>query len=266
MNEFYEGNEFTDRIRCRSREKEDCLELVEKMIRYGLIYQTGGAEYLARELKFIDDSYLKLAIELLLEDTESSELQSILSRHILAGNYHGKEFLEKMVILEGVQAIQYRLNIFILAEILLSLFGEDYLVENKPDNFVESLIDSVGRITDFYMKIRELEKPDPEKVNIIPKEFRKLLQCDAKGIQKIIREVDSIFIVRAIKNIDLNFKKVIYESVTDRTAKILFEKENKEIFTQEEEFEARSRILFILNKLIQSGEITLEGSEYGLFL
>lgn len=266
MNEFFEGNEFTDRIRCRSKEKEECLDLVEKMIRYGIIYQSGGADFLARELKFIEDSFLKLAIELLLEETESSELQSILSRHILSGNYHGKEFLEKMVILEGILAIQYQLNISILTEILLSLFGEDYLVENKPENFVEIMIDSVGKITNFYMKIRELEKPDPEKVTIIPKEFRRILQCDAKGIQKIIREVDSIFIVRAIKNTEDNFKKVIYESISDRAAKILFERENKESFSQEEEFEARSRVLFILNKLIQSGEITLEGSEYGLFL
>lgn len=266
MNEFFEGNEFTDRIRCRSREKEDCLDLVEKIVRYGLVYERGGAELLAKELKFIEDTYLKLAVELLIEDTEPSELQSILARHILVGDYHGRDFLEKMIILEGIEAIQYRLEIPILLEILLSLFGEDYLTENKPENYSEKILQTVKNITDFYVSIRTTEKPDIEKINIIPKEFRKLLMCDSKGIQRIVREVDNIFIVRAIKNLDINFKKIFYESITDRSAKILFEKETTEKFTQEEEFEARSRILFILNKLIQSGEIQLEGSEYGLFL
>jgi hypothetical protein len=38
MEEFYEGNEFTDRIRCRSREKEESIDLVERVLKYSIIY------------------------------------------------------------------------------------------------------------------------------------------------------------------------------------------------------------------------------------
>jgi hypothetical protein len=266
MHEFYEGNEFSDRIRCRSREKEECLELVEKIIKYSILFKEDGLNALAIEMKTIDDSFLNLGIELLIEETDPFEVQSILTRHILAGDYHGKEFLQKMIILEGLYSIQIGLSNLILVEVLLSLFGEDYISENKADNYSEKLLNEVSEFTYFYKKIHQLTLPNIDSVSVTPKEFRKLLLCDAKGIQKIFREIDNIFIVRSIKNLDLEFKKLIYENIQERSAKILFIKEKETEVSNEEELEARSRILFIFNKLIQSGEITLEGSDYGLFL
>ncbi len=266
MHEFYEGNEFTDRIRCRSREKEECLELVEKIIKYSIIYKEEGLSALAVEMKTNDDSFLNLGIELLIEETDPNEVQSILFRHILAGDYHGKEFLQKMIILEGIYSIQIGLSNSILVEILLSLFGEEYISENKSDNYSEKLLNDVTEFTNFYNMIRKLSLPNIDLVSVTPKEFRKLLLCDAKGIQKIFREIDNIFIIRSIKNLDLDFKKLIYENIQERSAKILFLREKETEVSSEEELEARSRILFIFNKLIQSGEITLEGSDYGLFL
>ena len=49
MEEFYEGNEFTDRIRCRSREKEESIDLVERVLKYSIIYSDEGADFLAEE-------------------------------------------------------------------------------------------------------------------------------------------------------------------------------------------------------------------------
>ena len=266
MQEFYEGNEFTDRIRCRSREKEECLELVEKILKFSIIYKEGGAELLSYELKNIEDGYLRLALELLIEETNSQELQSILSRHILAGNYHGKEFLKKMIVLEGIVAVQYNIPNDMLLELLLSLFGEDYINENKPLNFQENLLKSVQLFTTFMNEIRKAEIPSVDTINTTPKEFKKILLCDTKSVQKIVREIDNIFIVRAIKNLSIGFKKLFYDNINERSARILFDIERDIEFTQEEELEARSRILFILNKLIQAGEVTLEGSDYGIFL
>jgi hypothetical protein len=266
MQEFYEGNEFTDRIRCRSREKEECLELVEKIIKYSIFYKEEGSDFLAQELKDIEDSFLYLGIELLLDKTDPFEVQSILTRHILAGDYHGKEFLQKMIIVEGVHAIQLGFSDSILIEVLLSLFGEDYLLENKSENYADNLLNQIIEYSIFYRGIKKAVLPNIETTIVTPKEFRKLLLCDSKGIQKIVREIDNIFIVRAIKNLDLNFKKLFYENILERSSKLLFQKEKETEVSLEEEIEARSRILFILNKLIQSGEITLEGSDYGLFL
>ena len=266
MQEFYEGNEFTDRIRCRSREKEECLELVEKIIKYSILYKEGGSDSLAQELKGIEDSFLYLGIELILEETDPFEVQTILTRHILAGDYHGKEFLQKIIIVEGIHAIQLGFSDAILIEVLLSLFGEDYLLENKSENYADNLLNQITEYSNFYRKIKSTVLPNIDSVKVAPKEFRKLLLCDSKGIQKIVREIDNIFIVRAIKNLDLDFKKLFYENILERSAKLLFQKERETEVSIEEELEARSRILFILNKLLQSGEITLEGSDYGLFL
>jgi hypothetical protein len=266
MEEFYEGNEFTDRIRCRSREKEESIDLVERVLKYSIIYSDEGTDYLAEESKYIEDPFLKLALELVIEKTDPNEVQSILSRHIISGDYHGKDFLQKMIILEGISAIQYKYSPYIVIEILLSLFGEDYIVDNKEDNYSQNLVDFILKFTKYTLSLKKAKLPDIENISMNPKEFRKLLKCDTKSIQKIAREVDNIFIVRAIKNLELGFKRVFYESIGERAAKILFKKEIELDFTPEEELEARSRILFILNKLIQSGEVVIEGSDYGLFL
>jgi flagellar motor switch protein FliG len=171
-----------------------------------------------------------------------------------------------MIIVEGIHAIQLGFSDAILIEVLLSLFGEDYLLENKSENYADNLLNQITEYSNFYRKIKNAVLPNIDSVKVTPKEFRKLLLCDSKGIQKIVREIDSIFIVRAIKNLDLDFKKLFYENILERSAKLLFQKERETEVSIEEELEARSRILFILNKLLQSGEITLEGSDYGLFL
>jgi hypothetical protein len=266
MEEFYEGNEFTDRIRCRSREKEESIELVERILRYSVIYNDEGTNSLADELKFIDNSFLKLGLEFVIEETDPEDVRSILSRHILSGDYHGKEFLQKMIVMEGISAIQYKYSPYIITELLLSLFGEDYIIDNKEENFSQNLVDFIVKFTKFTIEFKKADTPDIEKIAINPKEFRTILKCDTKSIQKIAREVDNIFIVRAIKNLELGFKRIFYESIGERSAKILFKNEMDSNFTPEEELEARSRILFILNKLIQSGEVVIEGNDYGLFL
>lgn len=266
MEEFYEGNEFTDRIRCRSREKEESIDLVERVLKYSIIYGDEGADFLAEELKYIEDPFLKLGLELVIEETDPNEVHSILSRHILSGDYHGKDFLQKMIILEGISAIQYKYSPYIVIEILLSLFGEDYIVDNKEENYSQNLVEFILKFTKYILSLKKAKQPDFENLSINPKEFRKILKCDTKSIQKIAREVDNIFIVRAINSLEPGFKKIFYDSIGERAAKILFKKEMELAYTPEEELEARSRILFILNKLIQSGEVIIEGSDYGLFL
>ena len=266
MEEFYEGNEFTDRIRCRSKEKEECIDLVERILKYSIIYSDEGSDSLTEELKSIEDSFLKLGLEMVIDKIDPNEIQSILSRHILSGDFHGKDFLQKMIILEGISAIQYKYSPNLVIEILLSLFGEDYITDNKEENYSQKLVEFILKFTKYTLLLRKAKQPDSESLSINPKEFRKLLNCDTKSIQKIAREVDNIFIVRAIKNLDLGFKKIFYESIGERAAKILFKNEIELVYTIEEELEARSRILFILNKLIQSGEVIIEGSDYGLLL
>ncbi|NBU99252.1 MAG: hypothetical protein EBS19_13755, partial [Spirochaetia bacterium] len=133
MEEFYEGNEFTDRIRCRSKEKEECIDLVERILKYSIIYSDEGSDSLTEELKSIEDSFLKLGLEMVIDKIDPNEIQSILSRHILSGDFHGKDFLQKMIILEGISAIQYKYSPNLVIEILLSLFGEDYITDNKEE-------------------------------------------------------------------------------------------------------------------------------------
>lgn len=266
MDQFFTGTEFAERIRCKSREKDELLDLVQKILAYSFRVSRSGVMSLSEEIETCPEPFLKLGIQLILDKLEPSTIRMILFRHIIVGNYHGKEFLQKMIILEGVLGFLECENPRVLLEVLLSLMGEDYLLEKKNPNFGDEFLETLLNLKNYLDELKSAPDLDWEKVVVAPKEFKHVLRCDRNGILRICREIDNMFLVKAIKNLELGFKKIFYLSLPERAARMLYEDEKKYTVSPEEELESRGRILFLLNKLIQSGEVEFEGSEYGLFL
>jgi flagellar motor switch protein FliG len=88
--------------------------------------------------------------------------------------------------------------------------------------------------------------------------FDDLAACDNRSLQKILREVDSQELVKALKGAGPNLRNRIFENMSNRAAQLL--KEDMEYMGPmrlEEVEESQSRILNIANKLEEAGEIII---------
>jgi hypothetical protein len=266
MVHFYNGTMVSERLRCKNREKDELIDLVLKIISYSLKIKKYGLDFIPEEIEKIEDTFLQLGLKMIYEKVDVHTLNLILSRHIISGNYYGKNFLEKMIIMEGMISIIENENSRVILELLLSLFGEEYILEKGGLEFNEKLYNNFVEYEIFFETLKSAPDIYYENIVVNPKDFKHILRCDKNGILKICREIDNVFIGSAIKNLDNSIKKFFYMNLPTKAGKLLFEVEKTLEHSEIDQIENRKRMLFILNKLVQSGEIELEGSEYGLFL
>ncbi len=93
------------RLKCSDTEKEQCLDTVRKVAR---AYYTARKEGILALLKLGDkerDPFFKECLEYVMSGLSEKQLSRAFEQMLAAGDYHGKEFLEKIIICEGLSAI-----------------------------------------------------------------------------------------------------------------------------------------------------------------
>lgn len=88
--------------------------------------------------------------------------------------------------------------------------------------------------------------------------FEHLLLCEDKAIQKIMREIETYVLAKAIKGASAEMQQKIYSNMSKRSAALL--KEDVEYMGQvlpEDVEEARNRIMKVARELQQSGDIVI---------
>lgn len=111
---------FSKRIFCTDEEKSECLDTVKEMVRvYETVYKSGilALENLTTENVFLNECKQYLTGGFL------KEIPGIYKTLILAGDYHGKEFLQNMIIARGLIAVTEESESYPLIRIIPPLFG-----------------------------------------------------------------------------------------------------------------------------------------------
>jgi flagellar motor component MotA len=74
----------------------------------------------------VDSTFLKTAIMLIVDGVHELEVKQIMQNWIISGNYRGRMLLKRILIMEGVIAIQQGSNPDYVYDLLASYFGEDF--------------------------------------------------------------------------------------------------------------------------------------------
>jgi len=114
--------------------------------------------------------------------------------------------------------------------------------------------------------LEKLEEEDPELAEEIKKNmfvFEDIVQLDDRSVQRLIREVDTNDLAKALKNVEAEVQDKIFRNMSKRGATLL--KEDMQFMGPirlKDVEEAQSKIVSIIRKLETSGEITISrGSE-----
>ncbi|HUV06412.1 MAG TPA: FliG C-terminal domain-containing protein, partial [Spirochaetia bacterium] len=109
--------------------------------------------------------------------------------------------------------------------------------------------------------IESLEEDDPELAEEIKKRmfvFEDIVLLDDRAIQKVLREVDTAELAKALKAVDSEVQDKIYRNMSKRAATLL--KEDMDYMGPirlKDVEEAQQKIVSIIRKLEEQGEIVV---------
>ncbi len=147
----------------------------------------------------------------------------------------------------------------VLERKLSTLSSEDFSSAGGIDATVE-ILNMADRSTEKTI-IESLEEEDPELAEEIKKRmfvFEDIVLLDDKSIQKVLREVDSSDVPKALKAVDDEVKDKLFRNMSKRGAQLL--KEDMEFMGPirlHDVEEAQQRIVATIRKLEDDGEVII---------
>ena len=147
----------------------------------------------------------------------------------------------------------------VLEKKLSTLSSEDYTSAGGVESIVE-ILNLVDRSTEKSI-IESLEEEDPELAEDIKKRmfvFEDIVMLDDRAIQKVLREVDTAELAKALKAVDSEVQDKIFRNMSKRAATLL--KEDMEYMgpiRMKDVEEAQQKIVSIIRKLEEQGEIVV---------
>jgi chemotaxis protein MotA len=91
---------------CSTADQETLVPLVLKLKELGQIAQKNGLLALESELPNIEDRFLRLGLQLIIDRTEPANVKDILDSDIYYNESNGRELMGKIIIREGLLRIQ----------------------------------------------------------------------------------------------------------------------------------------------------------------
>jgi flagellar motor switch protein FliG len=150
----------------------------------------------------------------------------------------------------------------VLEKKLSTLSSEDYTAAGGVGSIVE-ILNLVDRSSEKQI-IEALEDEDPELAEEIKKRmfvFEDIVMLDDRAIQKVMREVDSQELAKALKSVDTEVQDKIFRNMSKRAAGML--KEDMEYMGPirlKDVEEAQQKIVSIIRHLEDTGEIVVARS------
>ncbi|GHV11541.1 flagellar motor switch protein FliG [Spirochaetia bacterium] len=147
----------------------------------------------------------------------------------------------------------------VLEKKLSTLSSEDYTAAGGVGSIVE-ILNMIDRSSEKQI-VEALEDEDPELAEEIKKRmfvFEDIVMLDDRAIQKVMREVDSAELSKALKSVDTEVQDKIFRNMSKRAAAML--KEDMEFMGPvrlKDVEEAQQKIVAIIRKLEDSGEIVV---------
>jgi flagellar motor switch protein FliG len=147
----------------------------------------------------------------------------------------------------------------VLEKKLSTLSSEDYTAAGGVESIVD-ILNLVDRSTEKTI-IESLEEDDPELAEEIKKRmfvFEDIVLLDDRAIQKVLREVDTTELAKALKAVDSEVQDKIFRNMSKRAATLL--KEDMEYMGPvrlKDVEESQQKIVSIIRKLEEQGEIVV---------
>ncbi|HEX3030017.1 MAG TPA: helix-turn-helix domain-containing protein [Clostridia bacterium] len=240
-------------LACSHSDKKEALSTLDKILELSEKSKCSGILSLEPEIDTVQPEIFKKSLEMLIDGIEPQSLREILLNYTLCGGYKGKELLIRMLIIEGILAIQQGSNTLILREKLSSFFGEDFISEIQKHFGIDSE-SQLKKIDTFIAKY--LGKSFLSKETSLLED--PLAHMDSRSLQRLLREIDTVTLTMALCGASGKTQAKILKNVSRKIAVELIDK----IGTLDtpialEIIDSQKRVLETLNELRNQGDIII---------
>ncbi len=150
----------------------------------------------------------------------------------------------------------------VLDKKLASLSQEDFTVAGGVEHIVD-ILNLADRTTEKSI-IESLEEEDPELAEEIKKRmfvFEDIVMLDDRAIQRVLREVDTSELSKALRAVDSEVQDKIFRNMSKRAAVLLKEDMDYMGPTRRKDVEeSQQRIVSIIRKLEEQGDVVIARS------
>ncbi len=242
-----------EKLICSHDDKKEALSTLDKLLELSAKAKRSGLLSLEPEIDRVQPEFFKKSIQLLIDGIEPESIREILLNYALCGNSRGKDLLIRILILEGILAIQQGIHPSILREKLFSFFGDDFTGEiNK--HFGLDNESQLKKIDAFIVKTQS--NPSPSKETSLLEE--PLGRMDNRSLQRLLREIDMAVLVTAISGASGKIQAKVLKNVSKKLAvTVVYEIERMDTPILSEIAESQKRILEILHNLRNEGDIMI---------
>ncbi len=231
---------------CSEPEKESLIPLVSLFQNFSEKARREGLLALEVELEKIENPFLKFGMQLMIDGVEPKALQDILATNIYYSESQGKDLLEKILILEGIQALSSAENSRLITSRLGMYLGRmGYELDSKQNT---------PSIISLYLKSVENDEPMCPNTQLLDLFFSNF---DDRSIQLMLREIDQTSLAYALAGASGQIKKMVIRNMSERAALFLIEelKTVSNTVSQAIIVENQQKIETIFKNLIDMGEI-----------
>ncbi|MDE6719506.1 MAG: flagellar motor switch protein FliG, partial [Treponemataceae bacterium] len=150
----------------------------------------------------------------------------------------------------------------VLEKKLSTLSSEDYTAAGGVESIVE-ILNLVDRSSEKAI-IEALEEEDPDLAEEIKKRmfvFEDIVMLDDRSIQRVLREVDTQELAKALKSVDAEVQDKIFHNMSKRAASML--KEDMEFMGPvrlKDVEEAQQKVVSTIRRLEEKGDIVIARS------
>lgn len=205
--------DFARKIKCSQEERLQCMELAAGMVDLATKGRRNGLLALMQEAEENSSFLLRKGLQLILDGVKPEIVKEILEFHIAAGNYNGRELLERCLILEGVLAIQSSVHPKIVKELMMSFLGED------GQKVFEAEFDQKDdrEFKAFLQNIKDTHPPSAPASKL----DEAIIKMSSREIHLFLKEINTTDLARAIKGLGGKTQLKILSSMPKRAASML---------------------------------------------
>jgi hypothetical protein len=238
-----------ERMQCSRAERIQLVPLIDLVVQASEKARREGLLALEDDVRKYAFPLFKLGMHLVVDGTDPTLIDSILTSRILSENKSGKDLLEQMIIHDAVLSIQSGDNPRLLVLKCFALMGADatelqeqYLLEvsdKRDDKSVEDYLASDGAVDEFFAATR------------------KILSFDDRAVQKILREMDTSELVMILEGSDSDVRKKVLRNMSRRAARLLVDERTHASPNQDMVNPHVERLFAIITMLEKAGEIVV---------
>ncbi|MCL2203357.1 MAG: hypothetical protein FWB88_05415 [Defluviitaleaceae bacterium] len=235
-------------------ERDACLPIVDRMAVLAKLARTEGILALEEWCNTQEKDFLTFLLMMVVDGTDPAIVEDMGETLIDADGHTGEALLSRLMLLEGVQAIQMGMHPLLLEAKLLAMLGESYLISrgyymsggifNNPLN---------------QLKHDALAKLFAQKALPQSADFNTLFTAMGnRDMQAVMRETAQTELALALKGCTAELGHRFLTNCSSRLSVLILEEMEAMPNTQEEEILfAQKRMLNIVKRMRDAGEILL---------